>query len=301
MLTWNVDKRDIDIDERTRAQAASEGEQIPMTSFSDQNAIRIQNARTVLKNMYPDGKEYIDSLILEVQVNTYGEKKVIYIGPKGGNNGNLFRQDGEVNSKLNKELLGVKEKNFNEVRDSLLKDLKSVYEYKEERERIEKELEDNIAYAELETTSPEASSLAFEKNEKLEKELEKLEDNLLEAKSRLGLKINLREKILAIFKKYGLSIATVVLTTSALVTSIISIINQNSVSKNIKKFANGVGKQLKNLGKKLGEILPGLIAPIVSFLFKTTGEAISFIGKNLWLIIVATVLYLFGGERIRRR
>ena len=104
----------------------------------------------------------------------------------------------------------------------------------------------------------------------------------------------------AIFKKYGVSIAGIILTASALIAAIVSAIQNSAVTKTIKRFANGVGKQLKDLGKKLGEILPGLIAPIVSFLFKSAGEAVAFVGKHLWLIIVAVVLYLFDRTSFNR-
>ena len=45
------------------------------------------------------------------------------------------------------------------------------------------------------------------------------------------------------------------------------------------------------IGKKLGEILPGLIGTIASFIFKAAGEVISFLDKNAWLLVVAVVVY----------
>lgn len=47
------------------------------------------------------------------------------------------------------------------------------------------------------------------------------------------------------------------------------------------------------MGKKVASILPGLlIGTIASFIFKTAGEVISFLGKNAWLLIVAVAIFL---------
>ena len=48
---------------------------------------------------------------------------------------------------------------------------------------------------------------------------------------------------------------------------------------------------MKDVGKKLGQILPGLVGAIASFIFKTAGEAIGFLAKNAYLLILAVVIY----------
>ena len=58
------------------------------------------------------------------------------------------------------------------------------------------------------------------------------------------------------------------------------------------KNGKGVGNGLKTIGKKLGEILPGLVGAIASFVFRTAGEVVSFLAKNAWLLIVGVVIYL---------
>jgi len=55
--------------------------------------------------------------------------------------------------------------------------------------------------------------------------------------------------------------------------------------------AKGVGKGLSTLGKKLGEILPGMISAIASFIFKTAGEVVSYVAEHAWFLIVAVVVY----------
>ena len=75
----------------------------------------------------------------------------------------------------------------------------------------------------------------------------------------------------------------------------------SNLSKGLTKLGKGVGNGLKTIGKKLGEILPGMIGAIVSFLFKTAGEVIGFLGKNAWLLIVAVVLYFVEQFKKKRR
>ena len=50
--------------------------------------------------------------------------------------------------------------------------------------------------------------------------------------------------------------------------------------------------------KKIGEILPGTIGAIASFIFKTAGEAVGFLAKNAWLLILAAVMFMI--EKFKR-
>ena len=47
----------------------------------------------------------------------------------------------------------------------------------------------------------------------------------------------------------------------------------SNLKKGLTSLGKGVGGALKNIGKKIGEILPGMIGAIASFVFKTAGEA----------------------------
>ena len=49
---------------------------------------------------------------------------------------------------------------------------------------------------------------------------------------------------------------------------------------------------MKAIGKKLGQILPGMLGAIVSFIFRTAGEVLGFLGKHAWLLIVVVVMYV---------
>ena len=106
-------------------------------------------------------------------------------------------------------------------------------------------------------------------------------------------KLSLRQRIKEIFKKYGFTVIAV----SAAIATVIGIIVSN-LKAGLTKVAQGVGNGLKSLGKKLGQILPGMIGAIASFIFRTAGEVIGFLAKNAWLLIVGLVL--FAVEQLKK-
>ena len=103
-----------------------------------------------------------------------------------------------------------------------------------------------------------------------------------------------RERVKYIFKKYGFTVAAVLLAVGTVIGVIIY-----SLPKGFKSVAKGVGNGLRELEKKIAGILPGLIGSIVSFIFKTTGSVISFLVKNAWLLILGVAVFMV--ERFQRR
>ena len=103
---------------------------------------------------------------------------------------------------------------------------------------------------------------------------------------RLRAELPLRIRIKEIFKKYGFTVIAV----STAIATVIGVIVSN-LKAGLTKVAKGVGNGLKELGKKLGEILPGMIGAIASFIFQTAGEVIGFLAKNAWLLIVGLVVF----------
>ena len=99
-------------------------------------------------------------------------------------------------------------------------------------------------------------------------------------------RLSLRQRIKEIFKKYGFTAIAV----STAIATVIGVIVSN-LKAGLTKVAKGVGNGLKELGKKLGEILPGMIGAIASFIFRTAGEVIGFLAKNAWLLIVGLVVF----------
>ena len=105
-------------------------------------------------------------------------------------------------------------------------------------------------------------------------------------KERIRERMTLKDRIKEIFKKHGVTILTVVSAVAIVIGAIVS-----NLKNGLTKLGKGVGNGLKDIDKKLGEILPGMVGAIASFLFKTAGEAIGFLAKHAWLLIVAVVIY----------
>ena len=107
-------------------------------------------------------------------------------------------------------------------------------------------------------------------------------------------RMSLRDKIKEIFKKYGFTITAVI----SAVTVVISVLVSN-LKKGLTTLGKKLGGGLKDVGKKLGQILPGLVGAIASFIFKTADEAIGFLAKNVYLLILAVVIYF--AEKFKNR
>ena len=100
-------------------------------------------------------------------------------------------------------------------------------------------------------------------------------------------RMSLRDRVKAIFKKYGFTVFAVVSAVGLVIGVIVS-----NLQKGLTSLGKGVGGALKTIGKKIGEILPGMIGAIASFVFKTAGEAVGFLAKNAWLLILAAVMFM---------
>ena len=76
------------------------------------------------------------------------------------------------------------------------------------------------------------------------------------------------------------------------VSVVISVIIFN-LKKRLTTLGKGLGNGLKDIGKKVSEILPGMVGAIARFIIKTADEVVGFLGKHAWLLIVpAFVLYV---------
>ena len=78
-----------------------------------------------------------------------------------------------------------------------------------------------------------------------------------------------------IFKKYGLTALSVLTSVGVILGAIVS-----NLKNGLASFGRGLGNGLKAIGKKLGQIFPGIVGAIASFIFRTAGEVIGFLGKH---------------------
>ena len=97
-------------------------------------------------------------------------------------------------------------------------------------------------------------------------------------------RMSLRDRVKAIFKKYGFTAFAVISAVGVVIGVIVS-----NLAKGLGTVARGVGNGLKALGHKIAAILPGMIGAIASFIFRAAGQVLSFLGKNAWLLIMAVV------------
>ena len=118
---------------------------------------------------------------------------------------------------------------------------------------------------------------------------------LLQGQAELDLgdrRASLWSKLRAIFRKYGFTVAAVVLAVGATVRAVVS-----ALSESLARVAKNVGSGLKNIGKTLSSLLLGLLGSIVSFVFRAAGEVVKFLGENVWILIVAVAAYVVNHRR----
>ena len=189
----------------------------------------------------------------------------------GGKDHQLFNSDGEVNEKLPKtiiEALGPSAEDIIKAKEEeISRREKKIDELKDSRETASENQRVQID-ADIEEQQNEISRLEAE-NEIIEE------------------RMSLRDRVKAIFKKYGFTVFAVVSAVGLIIGIIV-----NNLKKGLTSLGKGVGGALKTIGKKIGEILPGMIGAIASFVFKTAGEAVGFLAKNAWLLILAAVMFM---------
>ena len=189
----------------------------------------------------------------------------------------LFSSDGDVNEKLPKKII-----------KALGTPAEDIIRTKEEeisrRENKIKELNDSLETASVNQREQIDANIKEQQNEisRLEAENEHIEERM-----------SLRDRVKLIFKKYGFTVFAVV----SAVGLVIGVIMSN-LKNGLTSLGKGVGGALKNIGKKIGEILPGMVGAIASFIFKTAGEAVGFLAKNAWLLILAAVTIMI--EKLKR-
>ena len=160
----------------------------------------------------------------------------------------LFNKDGEVNDKLPKT-----------IKDALGTPAEDIIRIKEEEiSRREKKIDELKASRETASENQRVqidAGIEEEQNEisRLEAENEHNEERM-----------SLRDRVKLIFKKYGFTVFAVVSAVGLVIGVIV-----NNLKKGLTSLGKGVGGALKNIGKKIGEILPGMIGAIASFVFNS--------------------------------
>ena len=305
LLEHEEEKDDDDDDEETTnpfqpGGSSTPGEDIPMTTMNREkekgsgiaetsfiegsplSRVLTSNAKAwdSLTGIYPEANtielEATYSKTGKLQVKMFGQGKKAYP---------LFTKDKDTGEQR--------------INPNLTKEIKSALGPEREiliaqREKEIEELQESIREdEEIANNENEQPSVRERAREKIAEKLEQI-DALENERDELEERVSLREKVKNIFKKYGFTVAAVFLAVGTVIGVIV-----NSLTKGLKTVAAGVGNGLKELGKKDRGILPGLIGAIVSFIFKTAGSVISFLGKNAWLLILGVAV--FAVERFKKK
>ena len=208
--------------------------------------------------------------------------------------------------KKKKELAGLEKqaKDKEKIQAKVDREKKKLYEMERERNTIEERLNSTKLLDELEDDEGRLKRLneedqaiiddvyasEFDKDAARERMAARDED-LLRLKAQISERessLSLRERIKAIFKKYGFTVTSILLAASVTIVAVIG-----TMTNALKKLGTDLGNGLKKLGAKAASALPGLIGAIVSFLFKAAGSAIGFLAEHTWLLILAVVAFLF--------
>ena len=117
------------------------------------------------------------------------------------------------------------------------------------------------------------------------------DEDLLRLKAQISERENslsLRERIKRIFKKYGVTLTSIVLASGVTIGAVFG-----AITNAFKKLGTGLKNGLKTVGSKAASALPGIIGAIVKYLFKAAENAIGFVAEHIWLLILAVVAFLF--------
>ena len=228
----------------------------------------------------------VDTSKFTAKLNEF-KQVVVKLLRKGSKPYVLFKGDDELNDGLPdtiKNNLGPRAEEVVEANDGVIAEKKGLLTKMKETLRFHRDKP-------LKTPEEESNI------ETMEREIGEREEeiaNLEGENERIQERMSLRDRVKAIFKKYGFTVFAVMSAVGVVIGVIVS-----NLSKGLSRLSKGVGDGLKTLGKKLGELLPGMVGAIVSFLFKTAGEVVSFLGKHAWLLIMAVVLYFL--EELKRK
>lgn len=108
--------------------------------------------------------------------------------------------------------------------------------------------------------------------------------------------VPLRERIKEILQKNCVTLTAILPATGVTIGVIIG-----AITNALKATGKALGNGLKEVGSKVGLILPGLIGSIASFLFKTAGQAIGYLAEHTWLLIMAAVVFVTKKYLKKRR
>jgi len=199
-------------------------------------------------------------------------------------------EDLEKKAKENEEKISRKKARVDEIVKEKNQTEEQLYKTKGLDELKEREVElrlkntEDQAIIDATDTSPSERQDAEARVEERNEELARLQTQIAEREEAMPL----RERIKEIFKKHGVTVTAIVIAAGVTIGTVVS-----SITKGLKAAGKATANGLKQIGAKLGSLLPGLIGQVAHFLFNTASKAVGFLTEHTWLIILAEVAFLF--------
>ena len=193
------------------------------------------------------------------------------------------------NKKKELAVLEKKAKNNEKSKEKVARERKKLHEIERENNAMEKRLNEAKRLDELNEedraiiNDPDASEVDKKAAEK-------------RIEARLEGTLTLRERVREIFKKYGVTVTAIFLAAGITIGAVVG-----AITNALKSMGNQLANGLKAVGAKAASALPGLLGAIVSFLFKTAGQAIGYLAEHTWLLILAAVVFIFEKYIKKRR
>ena len=243
-----------DIPMTTMNREKEKGSGIAETSFIERSPLSrvlASNAKAweSLEREFPDAKatelEATYSKTGKLQVKMFGQGKKAYP---------LFTKDKSTGEQRLNPILPQQIKSALGTEREIL-----IVQKEKEIEELQESIREDEEIINNENEQPSVRERA---REKIAEKLEQI-DALENERDELEERVSLREKVKNIFKKYGFTVAAVFLAVGTVIGVIV-----DSLTKGLKTVATGVGNGLKELGKKIAGILPGLIGAMSALFSK---------------------------------
>ena len=126
--------------------------------------------------------------------------------------------------------------------------------------------------------------------------------------SKLKSKFTLKENIIYLFKKYGLTITAISLGLGLIIETIVISVDGgapggtagggSNVTDKIKQSLNNFANWLLEMSKKALDNLPAIIGSIISFLLKATAGIVGFLAEHIILFVIALAFALYEALKI---
>ena len=197
-----------------------------------------------------------------------------------------------------KEKVDQERKKLNEIEkrkkitEERLYETKRLDELKERVNDLNRQNEEDQAIIQDENATPSEREAAEARQAERKEEIARLQIQFGERVAEMPL----RERVREIFKKYGVTVTAIFLAAGVTIGAVVG-----AITNALKSMGNQLANGLKAVGAKAASALPRLIGTIVSFLFKTAGQAIGYLAEHTWLLILAAVVFIFEKYIKKRR